>query len=78
MSVRCHSFDDMLPFEDMSYAYSTGIADGVAGFRRGCPNDQEEHYEQGWQQGKISRVDASLQAWDAARVNMYECLNRDD
>jgi hypothetical protein len=62
---------------EMSYAYTVGVSDGNAGFRRGRPNDFEACYEQGWQHGKRSRVAGILTVWDKARDQMRDCLNTD-
>ncbi len=64
--------------EEMATAYSTGLADGNAGLRRGRPNDFEACYEQGWQHGKRECTIHALGQWDAARRGMQECLNEEN
>ena len=61
---------------EMTEAYAVGVSDGVAGKRRGRPNDFEACYEQGWQDGKHKRVGDALSAYAAAQNNMREYLSQ--
>jgi flagellar biosynthesis/type III secretory pathway protein FliH len=59
---------------EMAEAYQTGLKDGLAGHRRGRPNDFEACYEQGYQHGRDKAYSQAAKAYTRARANMAECL----